>query len=1410
MSLSVFVEECLMPIYRLTFILLASFAITLFGDVKVIKDDPKTLVFEYEVDDYKIDKIETAEGQKTYIDFSGSDNYAPDKKGYRIPYKSFTVGVAQKGEAKVYIEPLETKVVKLEAPLVKSSDGSLSLIHNGQWATSGEYITYRDLRTLRFQITPFSYNENTKSLTLLKKLKVTIALPSPIGTRRLSRSVKSGDYEKVIDEMVLNYNTAQSFRKMSTRLKRAYSPVSPTETMISFKVGDGVSGINETTTKENGIMKISASEVISVLGYNKPIADISVFASNREELNLKVPEAADIPLGVEEIPLLRVDANNNTIFDTGDYLLLYVSGLCDWYSYSDTIKVLNGDGSAVIDSIEYRYDYNLNRLADKRTYWIKASGGSKNIEKYSYSGGVSTDTNYSYLKRTRYRGVTKYLSGNSATAEIEGGINWVWDRLTESKRFFTFDADLNYSEIQTSDSGYVILGKGHDSSDTLSLKLGNISIDLDKDGRGSFIMWPDSSLGNRSVFDVALTSNTSTNSSFYELDYIDLYYNSSLSLDKQNSIRVFSDTLKGVKTYALNYLQNGKTYIFRLSDNDKDIDLIDTIVDNSGSALYNFWSDSTGLGYQYVIANESDFLSLPVDYEVHYKQTNSSSSQKKFLRDPSINCDYLVISSEDFLTQAQQLVNHKISAGLFNNPLVVNVKDIYREFSGGTPDYSAIRNFLSYTHNGGWTSAPDYVLLFGSGNYDYKNYKSSNEKVHIPTCQYNQDCMEDFYTYLDYGDIVGSTTTYPDIFLGRIVALSQSEATSAVEKIIEMEAGEKEYTFKDWRNRLLLVADDDRTPHGIDGITHYKSSEDVAFYSEVQRPGISLRKVYLFEYPWKGADNSKPDAANALFSEINQGVGCVNYFGHGSWEAWADENILNKNTVSSLTNAGKYPLITAFSCRVGRFDIPSQTSLAGDMVNQVKSGAIGFIASTRTAYAGANTAMAKGFFWALYDKELNYSIGQAYAMSKNKVGTNVDNSNIDDVVGNNIQYYALIGDPSIRLNTITDSLKVSLNSEKSDTVQALETINVSGKVGVFDSTGDIVNTAFGISETNPGYAQISFYFPTRDSVKRKDGGENNNIMYSLPGDYLRPDTTVNIVNGIFSADIAMPKRVPFGKEKPILRVYAFNKNGSKCATFIKDDFIFSGSKIGNDSDTLGPSIKIRPLRVDADENAIDKWNVPVGVGDTITASLPMKIAIDLWDQSGLQVTGSAPGEGLTLEVEGVLSQVSLGSGFSLDPESNGTAGTAQYYMDSSGVKPGNYRLIVGAMDINGNISRKEIYLKITDDEEFTLSNVYNFPNPAVSGKSTRFYFDHNRMIEGENENIDATIRIYSLSGKLLKIFRHAENGQQWNLHDQLGHQLSPNVYLYTITATMNMESDYSGKEKEIKSDIKKLVIYPPH
>jgi hypothetical protein len=108
--------------------------------------------------------------------------------------------------------------------------------------------------------------------------------------------------------------------------------------------------------------------------------------------------------------------------------------------------------------------------------------------------------------------------------------------------------------------------------------------------------------------------------------------------------------------------------------------------------------------------------------------------------------------------------------------------------------------------------------------------------------------------------------------------------------------------------------------------------------------------------------------------------------------------------------------------------------------------------------------------------------------------------------------------------------------------------------------------------------------------------------------------------------------------------------------------------------------------------------------------------------------------------------------------------------------------------------------RYTFENEPTLDRVFNTPNPVKMGQTTRFFFYPSTAQPYLNARF--IVKIFSLSGKLLRVFKDARNGETWDLKDQNGYPLPPNIYLYQVTG-------YYVTDKQVKSKIQKVVIHPP-
>jgi hypothetical protein len=320
-------------------------------------------------------------------------------------------------------------------------------------------------------------------------------------------------------------------------------------------------------------------------------------------------------------------------------------------------------------------------------------------------------------------------------------------------------------------------------------------------------------------------------------------------------------------------------------------------------------------------------------------------------------------------------------------------------------------------------------------------------------------------------------------------------------------------------------------------------------------------------------------------------------------------------------------------------------------------------------------------------------------------------------------------------------------------------------------------------------------FNPQDTVSRKDGGANF-IKYALPGTPVFQGKTA-ITNGYFEQTVLLPRNVAFNKSGVKLIAYSWKDNTGDAGSGYRNDYIFNGSDIITTNDNTGPSITICPVYDSENMNGFS-----VSFSDRITSILPLKCEIDLYDPSGIDVVGTGPDEGLTMELDGVLSKRNINHKFQFK-EGDFRKGTATLEFDEKALKVGIYTMKVTARDLLGFMSERTFNIEIVDEQDLKLDHVFNFPNPVRIGQTTRFYFYPSNTMQQTTDRMRIVVKIYTLSGKLIRVMKDASNGVVWDYKDQSGITLSPDIYLYQVHA-------YSAQKKKlVKSKVRKLVIHPP-
>lgn len=168
------------------------------------------------------------------------------------------------------------------------------------------------------------------------------------------------------------------------------------------------------------------------------------------------------------------------------------------------------------------------------------------------------------------------------------------------------------------------------------------------------------------------------------------------------------------------------------------------------------------------------------------------------------NVDMVILYHSNFTEQAQRLADHREDYSNLKVQLV-NIDEVFHEFSSGRQDPSAIRDFARMLHRR--DSSFKYLLLFGDGSFDYRNIskKGGNfitvyqtDRSENPITAFPSD---DYYALLDDGEgqnLQGNL----DIAVGRLPVKNLQEARLVVDKIINYDLSAN--VLGEWRNRLVF------------------------------------------------------------------------------------------------------------------------------------------------------------------------------------------------------------------------------------------------------------------------------------------------------------------------------------------------------------------------------------------------------------------------------------------------------------------------------------------------------------------------------------------------------------------------------------------------------------------------------
>ena len=618
--------------------------------------------------------------------------------------------------------------------------------------------------------------------------------------------------------------------------------------------------------------------------------------------------------------------------------------------------------------------------------------------------------------------------------------------------------------------------------------------------------------------------------------------------------------------------------------------------------------------------------------------TNITAKENSNIRGITSGAEYIIITHSRFMEWANELKNYRMNESS-NSVLsiVVNVDDIYNEFSGGSVDPAAIRNFLQHAYEN-WNTKPFYVLLFGDGNYDYYNIEGLDLNF-IPAYELSYSLHEiDSYPSDDFYSRISGEDVKADVAIGRFNTQTVEDAEIIINKIKKYEADPERSL---WKNTITLIADDGPTSRGDDGNRHTYQSETLA---ETIIPDYFIEnKIYLAAYPtvYTGAGRRKPEVNRAIINAVNQGTLMLNYIGHGDPNRWAHENVFTTDASIPQLQNEKYFFLTAATCDYGKYD-QVETQSATEIMMLMEGGAIGALTAVRPVYSNLNAALNETFYTNLFDNPGNphYCIGDAYLITK------------QTRTGDNDEKFHLFGDPTLHLNAPT--LPVSVDSVNSQSLTSTVNINALGNVHikgkVHDGSGNLVDIN--------GESIISVY----DSDKIIELPEMNYRMTVHGGVIFKGRASVD--EGRYDISFVVPKDISYADDQG--RILAYVYSDDKDGLGFSRNIIVGGTNESIENDGNGPEIEVFYDDFDFDKSYV--------------VSPDFTLLVSLSDETGLNTTGTGVGHRL----EGILNDdveypIDFSNYFVGDLDTGGNQVKVEYRFTN--LEAGEYSLKIKAWDV---------------------------------------------------------------------------------------------------------------------------------
>lgn len=1020
---------------------------------------------------------------------------------------------------------------------------------------------------------------------------------------------------------------------------------------------------------------------------------------------------------------IYIEGEEDELFDNDDFILFYAKGAHAWELNRTDFKMTK---------------HKTNIYSDKAYYFITADNGlGKRIEVSSTINQPAEEQIINFqdylfheIEKTNLFANGQQWLGEDFSFNDNQTFNFNFDNIDDSE---ALTVRIRGAAISFTNTLMKARINGQDIFDLNFSALSNNSFNLatSSEKYGSTNI-------NSDQIEIEITYNDLGNPSAKAyLDYIEILGTKKLIAgNKQFSFRNINTT-DANKVYE--YQIQNATNIFQLWDITNPIKPA-MITNESTNSNFTFKSFG-GIQKEFIVINTNDFF-IP-ETIANNKIENQNLHALK-------DIDYVIITQDYLMNEAERIAKyHRENSDLVTQ--VINLDQIYNEFGSGSPDLTAIRDFVRFLY---LTASSDnnkikYVCLFGDSSFDFKDRITNNNNI-VPAFQsYESFNLVTSYVTDDYFGLMDDTegellwSDLQDVATGRFPVTSLLEAKETVDKTLNYYNAN---SFGDWRNNITFVADDPDKPSEF---ILQKAVDIIAEDVSAKHPGFNLKKIYADAHQQESSAGGEryPTVNEAITNAMETGTLVIDYFGHGGINGWANERILEVPDVKSWNNFNTLPLFITVTCEYSRFDNPIRPTAGEFTFLNKNGGATSMISTTREIFLSVGQSFNTKLIEKLFDfQNENYSIAEATMYTKHNFRT--------------IQRFFVynFGDPAMKLSQPKPNILITKMNDKEvlqvkDTLKALSLTKIEGIVT--DLNNNILN------DYN-GTLTATIY----DKALNKTTLDNDNFgrkmeFKSIESKIFRGRASIK--DGKFNFEFIVPKdiRIAFGKAK--ISFYSEDNSNDKSGSNF--EITIGGINTNAPSDTEGPIIKLFMN----DESFIDGGN---------TNESPVLLAL-LEDKSGINTSITAVDHDIIAILDNDNANPIVLNDYYETELNNFKKGKVKFPLRN--LKPGLHTLNFKSWDTYNNPSESTLSFIVVNDSDLILSNVLNYPNPFVN--YTEFWFNHNKP----NETLEVQVQIFTVSGKLIKTLNQSvQSGGllsreiSWNGLDDFGNKIGKGVYVYKL------------------------------